>query len=184
MSRLVLLVLLGSWVPSPFAEGSPGAPCPSQLLPSQQHAWKLNFLVSGEISWWNKFNQLFLFSFGHVHAIFTDFFQSVNSLSAHYFLRVSLKLWQLILRPSKAKTSFTCLVFPQNVTCPTPELLQIHERWMAECANCYNGLFVSFKKSATRTVYMHVSPSDQCCGTDWAQGSISEHCLQPRQPRD
>lgn len=139
MSWLVLLVLLGSWVPSPLAEGSLGAPWPSQFLPSQQHAWKLNFLVSGEISWWNKFNQLFLFSFGHVHAIFTIFFQSVHSLSAHYFLRVSLKLWQLILRPSKAKTSFTCLFFPQNVTCPTPELLQIHERWMAECANRYMG---------------------------------------------
>lgn len=97
--------------PHPFPKGKPRSSLPSQLLPGQQCCWKFNFSVSGEVSWWNKFNQLFLFSFGHTHAIIASFFQSVNLLWTHYFLRVSLKLWQLILRPSKAKTLFFVLFY-------------------------------------------------------------------------
>lgn len=139
-NELVLLVMLWQFGSRPFTEGSPGAPRPSQFLPSQQHSWKFNFSVSREVSWWNKFNQLFLFSFGHVHVIFTSFFQSVNLLSAHYFLRVSLKLWQLILRPSKAKT--ISLTFPpQNVTCP------LKDSWTRDGRICKQLLWVvSFKK--------------------------------------
>lgn len=69
-NELVLLVILGQFGVRTFPKGSPGAPRPSRLLPNQQHCWKSNFSVSREVSWWNKFNQLFPFSFGHAHAIF------------------------------------------------------------------------------------------------------------------
>lgn len=109
---LVTLWLLGAWA---APKGKHRGSLPSQLLPSQQQWWQFNFSVSEEVSWWNKFNQLFLFSFGHAHAIFASLLESVNLLWAHYFFRVSLKLWQLIqliLRSSRAKTIFFNLFFP------------------------------------------------------------------------
>lgn len=87
-------------------------PTPPGSCQASSAVENLIFFFSREVSWWNKFNQLFLFSFGRTHAIIASFFQSVNSLWTHYFLRVSLKLWQLILRPSKAKTVFFVLFFP------------------------------------------------------------------------